>query len=162
MDASNLLFNIHNLHPLHLFALVQLPVIAQRCPLPSGSLLFADDWLSSHTIEDVTALGSEALEVGGYIGSREIGCRGAEIGFLALLLPTRVEEFDCKNSSVFVRIYSSKMMKLENDQGPTEYSKPYFSCDDPARRMEPAACSLDIMPSANSASLLGHVERNHS
>lgn len=67
MDASNLLFDIHNLHPLHFFALIQLPIIAQRRPLPPRSLLFTDDWLASHTVEDVTALGSEALEVGGYI-----------------------------------------------------------------------------------------------
>lgn len=66
VDASNLLLNIHNLH---FFALVQLPIIAQSRPLPPRSLLFADDWLASHTIEDVTALGSEALEVGGYIGN---------------------------------------------------------------------------------------------
>ena len=69
MDAPNLLLNIHNLHPFHFFALIQLPIIAQRSSLPPRSLLFADDWLASHTIEDVTALGSEALEVGGYIGS---------------------------------------------------------------------------------------------
>ena len=68
MDASNLLLNIHNLHPLHFFALVQLPIIAQRCPLPPRSLLFADDWLTSHTVEDVTSLGSEALEISGYVG----------------------------------------------------------------------------------------------
>ena len=67
MDASNLLLDIHNLHPLHFFALIQLPVIAQRCPLPPRSLLLADDWLASHTVEDVTTLRSEALEVGGDI-----------------------------------------------------------------------------------------------
>lgn len=99
MDATNLLLNIHSLH---FCAPVQVPIIAQRRSLPSGSLLFADDWLASHTIEDVTALGSEALEVGGHIGSREIGCRGAEIGFLTLLLPTRVEELDCKILSVSI------------------------------------------------------------
>lgn len=69
MDASNLLLNIHTLHPLQFFALIQLPIIAQRCPFPPRSLLFADDWLASHTVEDITALGSEALEVGRYIGS---------------------------------------------------------------------------------------------
>lgn len=106
MDAPNLLLNIHNLHPLHLFALVQLPIIAQRCPLPPRSLLFADDGLASHTVENITALRSETLEIGGYIGSGEIGCRGAEIGFLTLLLPARVEEFDCNFWLVCVRIHS--------------------------------------------------------
>ena len=68
VDTSNLLLNIHNLHPLHFFALIQLPVIAQRCPLSPRGLLVADDWLASHTVEDITALGSETLEIGGYIG----------------------------------------------------------------------------------------------
>ena len=69
MDPPNLLLNVHNLHPLHLFALVQLSIIAQRCPLPPRSLLLADDGLASHTVEDITALRSEALEIGGYIRS---------------------------------------------------------------------------------------------
>lgn len=69
VDAPNLLPNVHSLHPLHFFALIQLPVIAQSCLLPPRSFLFADDWLASHAIEDITALRSEALEVGLYIGS---------------------------------------------------------------------------------------------
>ena len=69
MDASNLLLNIHNLHPLHFFALIQLPVIAQRCSLSPRGLLFANDWLASHTVEDITALRSKALEVRGHIRS---------------------------------------------------------------------------------------------
>lgn len=112
MDAPNLLLNIHNLHPLHFFALIQLSIIAQRCPLPPRSLLFADDKLASHTIEDVTALRSETLEIGGYIGSGEIGCRGAEIGFLTLLLPARIEEFDWRSLLAFVRIHSLERLKI--------------------------------------------------
>ena len=68
MDASNLLLNVHDLHPLHFFALIQLPIIAQCCPLPPRSLLFTNDWLTGHTVEDVTSLGSEALEIGGHVG----------------------------------------------------------------------------------------------
>ena len=70
MNASDLLLNVHNLHPLYFFALIQLPIIAQRSLLPPRSLLFTNVWLACHTIEDVAALGSEALKVGSYIGSR--------------------------------------------------------------------------------------------
>ena len=68
VDTSNLLLNIHNLHPLHFFALIQLSIIAQRCPLSPRSLLVADDWLASHTVKDIAALGSETFEIGSYIG----------------------------------------------------------------------------------------------
>ena len=69
MNSSNLLLNVHNLHPLHFLALIQLSIIVQRGPLPPCSLLFADDWLASHTVKDVTALRSKAFEISGYIGS---------------------------------------------------------------------------------------------
>ena len=68
MNSSNLLLNVHYLHPLHFLALIQLSIIVQRGPFPPCSLLFANDWLASHTVKDVTALRSKAFEINGYIG----------------------------------------------------------------------------------------------
>ena len=90
VDLPDLFLNIHSLHPLHLFPLIQLPVVVRGRLLSPRLLLFANDRLTRDAIKDVRALRGEALEVGSYIGCRKICGRCPEIRLLPLLLPARV------------------------------------------------------------------------
>lgn len=73
MNLPNLLFDIHPLHPLHLLPFVQLAIVTRCCLLPPRLLLLANNRQAGHTIKDIGALRGETLQVGGHVGSRQIG-----------------------------------------------------------------------------------------
>ena len=94
MNLPNLLLNIHPLHPLHILALVQLPIITHCRPLPPLLLFLAYHRLPRYAVEDIGALRRETLEISCYVGGGEIGCLGAEVGFLTLFFPSGIQELD--------------------------------------------------------------------
>jgi len=100
MNLPDLLLNIHPLHPFHLLSLVQLPIIIRGRLLPPCLLLFADDGLTCHAVEDVGALRRKAFQIGSYVRSGKIGGRCTEIGFLPLFFPARVQQLNCKISLI--------------------------------------------------------------
>lgn len=135
MNLPYLLLYIHALHPLQILALFQLPIIARRRLLPPRGLLVADDRLARYPVKHITALGSKAFEVGGYIRGGEVGGGLAQVGFGALFLPAGVEEFDC--NSVLVE-------GLGRGGGNGEGTN--FSCVDLAPRRQSVVYSLDTTP----------------
>lgn len=65
MNLPDLLLNVHALHALQIFALLQLPVVAHRRFFPARRLLLADGRLARHAVKDVATLRAQPLQVGG-------------------------------------------------------------------------------------------------
>ncbi len=65
MNLSNLLLDIHPLHPLQILALFQLPIITRRRSLPPRCLFVRDFRLPGRAVEHVTSLRAKSFQVGG-------------------------------------------------------------------------------------------------
>lgn len=73
MNLSNLLLDIHPLHPLHFLPLVQLFIITRGSLLPPRLLFFANDRLTRDAIKDIGTLRGETFQVGRYVRGRQVG-----------------------------------------------------------------------------------------
>lgn len=156
VNLPDLLIDIHPLPPLHLLALLQLPVIAQRRFLPPRGLLFADDWLSSHPVEDIAALRRQPFEVRCDVAGGEVGGGLSLVGLEALFFPSRVEEFDWSGVLVwFIDIGSG------DGEGAGAGSQSYSSCVAPVHHTVSAADNSDTLPWRHFVFWLVREGRNH-
>ncbi len=135
MNRPDLVLHVDSRRPA-----VGIAIETVQCNLLPAGLLLLRDALARDGVEDVSPLAGEALEVPGDVDRGEVGGSEARVCLGFLLLPERIQKFDCGRVVLVSGMMRRGMLSARRGRGA------YFACARRAHLLESAACSWGKWP----------------